>query len=300
MHFPHAASNSLWLIDPRTNTFVARVPTPGSPDYEFGFTTLGAGAVWDANETGVTKIDPRTNAVVKEIPITGGSFAVAAGREGVWITNPPPDNALYRINPRSGGVTLRRSFPSRPITAQVVGEGFVWVPDADEVLKIDPSTGRVVARIPFNYPNVGAGALAVGEGSVWIADPADVPTEGSLEFGVVVRIDARTGRIITKIPVERADGVVVGAGAVWARSSETEEVTEINPATNLPIQTIPVRRADWIAVGQGAVWVLDEDIHTAVRINPATGVVVTTIKLPQTERAIFAGPEGVWVPVAGS
>src|SRR5215216_5762675 len=81
-----------------------------------------------------------------------------------------------------------------------VGAGTIWVahPDTDEVVRLDPGTGRVVARIkldplPFQ---VAAGdrrflpsLVAVGAGAGWVGTGR----------GAVARIDAASNRVVAVI-----------------------------------------------------------------------------------------------------
>jgi hypothetical protein len=241
-------------------------------------------------------VNPRTGQILDRIPITGGVPGQLDGstNEGLWLANPEVEPfALDEIDSYRKTVAERLRLPGRPTAGPYVGEGFVWlVVSGNTIFKIDPRTANVVDRIPYAFPpSASAGAAAAGEGALWIADPAALVPGQGLKFGAVIRIDAKTDKV-TEIAVPRANGVVVGGGAVWARSGNdagnpgTGDVTEINPATDRVIHTTQLARADWLAAGPGAVWVQNDLNHTAVRINPATGDVVSRLLLPQTTKAI--------------
>jgi hypothetical protein len=68
----------------------------------------------------------------------------------------------------------------------------------------------------------GASHLEVAFGSVWIAEPA-----------ALVRVDADTGAIVSRIPVDRMDeaDVTAGGGNVWV-TTRNGDVVGIDPATN--------------------------------------------------------------------
>lgn len=74
------------------------------------------------------------------------------------------------------------SFPN----AVVVGEGGVWVsaPRNDgsgggDVVRFDPNTAEVIARVPVEDPGwETGGGLATGEGSVWSIRTYEIPHRG--------------------------------------------------------------------------------------------------------------------------
>ena len=85
------------------------------------------------------------------------------------------------------------------------GAGAVWVTSLldDSVSRIDPATGRIVARIRVGR---GASAIAVGPGAVWVADSL---------AGAVSRIDPRDNSVTT-IPVGLAPvDIAAGGGGAW-------------------------------------------------------------------------------------
>jgi class 3 adenylate cyclase/streptogramin lyase len=279
-------------VDPRTDDVLTRIPTPGPPS-----TGVEAnGSLWIGEQEGIEQANPSTGQVLDRIPITQGVPGQLSGNEddGIWLAHPEVEPfALDEFDPYRKTVTQRLRLPGRPTAGPYVGAGYVWlVVGGNTIFKIDPETAKVVDRIPYAFPSQEtAGAADAGEGALWIADPDALASGQGLKFGVIVRIDAKTDEI-TKVAVPRANGVVVGGGAVWARSGNdannpgTGNVTEINPDTNHIIHTTHVGRADWLAAGSTGVWAQNDANHTATRINPATGEVVSILLLPKTTEAI--------------
>jgi YVTN family beta-propeller protein len=75
-----------------------------------------------------------------------------------------------------------------------------------------------------------------------------------------------------------------------------DEVLRIDPRTAKVVTTIPVGRAPWgLAVGGGGVWVANTVDGTISRIDPVTNRVVATIRLGASPTAVAVGEGSVWV-----
>jgi DNA-binding beta-propeller fold protein YncE len=139
---------------------------------------LGPGAVWvtlpNANE--LVRIDRTRNKVVAtvKLPYTPCGFLVAH-RGGVWSAGGGCADVVAHIDVRTHKVTSR-AYEPHPVGLGLL-KGSVWVAviDSGNVDRIDPRTGRVVARLHVGGTPV---RLGVGFGSVWVND----------DHGRVVRI----------------------------------------------------------------------------------------------------------------
>jgi YVTN family beta-propeller protein len=133
-------------------------------------------------------------------------YAIAAGEGAIWVSGAGddgrPDN-LVRYEPTTG-VTSATDLGAW-LGSLAVGGGSVWAAnlDADEIVRVDPATNRVVdaigvGRIPSSF--------AVGPEAVWVASKRD---------GTVTRVDPSTADLKTidvgGIPID----VAVGASAIW-------------------------------------------------------------------------------------
>lgn len=237
-------------------------PAGGFPDPS---TELDHGqlAVWvvNANQGSVTRID------------------LAAPTSGDSTPLPPPED-----RPRVTATIPVGSFP-RDIA---VGGGAVWVsvndftegaPETHAVLRVDPSTNEIVARIPVDT----VGNLAVGFDAVWTIDSIDGPQDS------VVRIDPATNQVTDTIPIgPYAFDVAVDTGSVWVTrdidgSGQSGEVIRIDPTTNEVVARIPVSgRIRDVVVGEDGVWVVDSTSTlrrgpSLIHIDPQANEVVATI-----------------------
>jgi streptogramin lyase len=109
------------------------------------------------------------------------------------------------------------------------GFGSVWAADqgTGELLRVDPSTLAVRARIP-----VGANpSFDVGAGAVW-----------GIDGRVLLRIDPTTNRIAARIALPDATSfVIAGRGAVWVVNGLT--LLRVDPRTNAIDRTISLARS---------------------------------------------------------
>jgi streptogramin lyase len=209
----------------------------------------------------------------------------------------------------------------------------VWVQRDREVVRVDPGTNQVTARLPMHLPD--SDLAAVGHGSLWLTQVAQ---------GTVTRVDPATGRTLATIRVPGAQApmgidVAVGPGVVWmaydlgtlgggiiARvdlATNTVAATvripdspgelaigdravlvwtghgsgvadQIDPATNRVAARIPVcRGSNSVAYGAGAFWITCDE-GTLLRVDPLTHRVAATVALGGQ-----AGSAG-WVAADGS
>jgi hypothetical protein len=185
---------------------------------------LGEGGVWvggwDRRGGLVTRLDRRSGQVVASVRVPHGGGDVAVGSGAVWTAGvvcvgPHPEDPadvcvteprLSRVDPGSGRVVASIRIPLPPgvgrdtahAAAVAVGEGGVWLAvswDArtGEVLRIDPSTNAIAARIPTGGF---VGELRLGAGSVWVLSHREYTDETDVEGASLLRIDPSTNAIV--------------------------------------------------------------------------------------------------------
>jgi virginiamycin B lyase len=256
-------------IDPDTNTVVATIAL-GDPDYSWGPTRLafGHGSLWalDGKSSSVLRIDPQANRVVASIPLgeaTQGSAAsvgIVATSDAVWVAN---------------------------------RWGTTQTPDGS-VVRIDPQSNRIVARVSLGASPEDGGptGITAGSGAIWVG----VPSTNS-----VFRIDPASDSVVAEVPKLKCAGGQLAADepSVWV--ADCTAVHRIDTATNAIARTIPMPRATGqgalgIAVGFGSVWV---QAGPLVRIDPASGAVLGVLPLQDVWNdcaySIAFGFDSVWV-----
>jgi DNA-binding SARP family transcriptional activator len=129
--------------------------------------------------------------------------------------------------------------------------GSIWIPSArDNLIRYDPGSHQVVARIAISGADVAFGFL-----DLW---------ETTLDHRLV-RIGLASNAIVASIPVatgvnDWVDGLAIGGDAVWDSVGDTSQLLKIDPATNRVIDRI-VGFGDTdsgapIAFDDGSVWLL--------------------------------------------
>ncbi len=224
-----------------------------------------------------------------------------------------------------------------------VAHGSVWVQryrrpaeegpaarDADEVLRIDPATGAVLARIPVPKETWG---LATTSDAVWVVchaksrpgivriDAATNRVTATLRFGgrpiwaaadgdgvwvtdleghAVWGIDARSPDAEPRrvAGLRSPCGVTCSGGLVWVTDTERRVLVSIDPRSALE-RGAPIGVGGepyFVAAGAGSIWVLSLDMRALQRVDPATRTVTATIPLPGSAAGpvAFAGGR-VWV-----
>jgi YVTN family beta-propeller protein len=211
-----------------------------------------------------------------------------------------------------------------------VGFGSVWLSKSEShlLLRIDPATNAVVAKIPVGPdPELGIG---VGLGSVWIADTTErtlrqidpatnqvVRTfevnlskepEGSIgvgagsvwlltndkgtDSGTLSRLDPASGKVIAEIAVKpKSYAALVVGDSVWVSNSADASVQRVDAERNQVVAEVPVHSAPrFLAGDESGIWVLSQGDGALTRIDPTTNRVAATIPVG------FAGPGGdLWI-----
>ena len=251
----------LLKIDPVTNETVETIPMP-----EVGDIAVGSGALWMTSWQGgegvLLRIDPATTEVDATIPLGSNASNVAFGFDAVWVT-----------------ISSDRAGP------------------AGDVLRIDPESNEIVARISID--GGWSREFVVGEGSVWVYGHSKLAEHGWVASSLW-RIDPLTNEVVATVLDQTGflgdgsylpDNVAVGGGWLWAASNRGKGL-RIDPTTgafttfeppdggfawpflayegNIFFGLDPVRILDTDTLEVVASVALDSQVADAV-LDPATG-----------------------------
>jgi WD40 repeat protein len=209
--------------------------------------------------------------------------------------------------------------------AIAVGEGAVWVsaPRDDgsfsgDVVRIDPATGTVVARIPVeSLPGweVGGGGMGVGMGSIWVTGDIDAgrsSVDGCCD-AIVQQIDPATNRVVDVINLGNGHSadVWVDESGIWALKftpdDRGQEVVHLDLITHEVIAHIPLpaRWSQTIFASGSWIWVSGTrpdthgpiEVNALYRIDPSTDEVVDIN--PHSSFLVAVDPEAIWFQKEG-
>jgi len=280
-------SNALGLIEPGTNRLVDSVPLGIAP----GPVAAGAGALWvaDTSSANLVRVDPKSRRVTATIALPRPADAVAAGGAAVWTvgeSRADPFVEASRIDPRFDEVAQSLDVPSPAggwSRIALTGRGLWVVPAFSLVTRVEPSSGRTIARIdPRSTPTT----IAAGDGALWTADD---------HSGTLTKIDA--DGVLTTVPVGNGPAAIaVGAGAVWVADSLDGLLVRIDPQSAAVEATIRVgANPVGVAIAAGSVWVANQHDRTVVRVDPRTNRVVARIAVGGSPQGLAADGRRVWV-----
>lgn len=246
---------------------------------------VGEGVLWVQPHAGDTlyAVDPATNKVAGQIALPNNRICgLDASIPGtVWISDCGPPGVI----PGVSGV-LRIDAATKTVTATVpgpnggrlvIGAGSLWATDRDgnDVWRIDPSTGAVLAKVPVGSTPID---ITLADGSIWVGNAAD---------GTVSRIDPATNSVVATLHAGAGDPNAVGAapamaaggGALWVGNGIDNKLYKIDTTTNTStaFDIGAGSRANWptmsLSYGLDSVWAL-ADVCTIVRVDPTSGSVL--------------------------
>lgn len=221
-------------VDPSTNRVVARIAVPGTGDHSH--MAVGFGAVWVTASEGrpgaLIRIDPKSNRIEATIQIGRPVHEVELLNGFVWVTRPesgPP--TLLSVDHRTNRLAPSNSAapPTPVMTGSIRGFGSAWLAHDDVVLRMDPESAEIQARIL-----VAAADIAIGPDGVWVM--TDTPSSSPDLYipipgrpGKILLIDPRTNRIATS-PVSFGYGpaaMAVADDSLWVGEYGSQVLTHI-------------------------------------------------------------------------
>ncbi len=169
--------------------------------------------------------------------------------EGIWIGEQTTDRAwLVDLN----GKPLRKVETESSNTSGIAyGGGFLWMgangkangrppkpTDATtgEVVKVDPKTGKTIARYPIPGEG-GVHGLEFAEGTLWIT---------SLKIQKLSQVDPKDFRLIHQIPVHlgRAHGLAWDPPGIWCIHSTDRVIHKLDARDGRILEIVTLTKDD--------------------------------------------------------
>jgi virginiamycin B lyase len=229
---------------------------------------------------------------------TAACVLVACGGGDGRARTPDPSSTPSASQTPRRETDLRRAG-AKPIAirggALAAGAGTVWLTGLYSVYRLDPETGRAVAKIPVPQDPCEASQFAFG--ALWTATCSPPG---------LARIDAATNRVRgharLAIPVattHRQGSLGAGYGAIWlvidGPGCSACRLVRVNPRSLRIAARIPVKSGSaGVRVGYGAVWVTNSTGDTVQKVDPRRDRVVRINRVGRGPRYIAVGAGGVW------
>jgi DNA-binding beta-propeller fold protein YncE len=181
-----------------------------------------------------------------------------------------------------------------------IGAGGIWIAEqeTDEVLRIDPNSGQIIARIPVQVFDITK--IAAGEGGVWVsaAEKEDSSDGGLLHINPINNeIEKYIGLGAPVVDFAFQDGIVWTVSTGFGYST----ITRIDPITN-DFYT-EGEYAFWtgdtkIAANASGLWIVNETNPDLIQhIDPNTKQIVNAAnaaKIPGELIALEGNKDAIW------
>jgi hypothetical protein len=177
------------------------------------------------------------------------------------------------------------------------GFGSLWVADYQQrLVRVDPVSGRVLARIPLTGT---ATSVAVDAAGAWVASEPSGDTPGRhLE-----RIDPRTARVAQRVGLRTFSAALAATRqAVWVLSTHSTgtRLMRVDPATGRATATVrPLPVGTSVSAAGAVVWTLDNQGVVMAR-DAGSGRALRDLgrvglALGPTDNLLSADGAGAWV-----
>jgi YVTN family beta-propeller protein len=253
-------------------------------------------ALWVAcKEQGrLLRIDSASGRVLRRVTVPAQPIAVAVGFGSLWAVDAA--GTVLRLDRATGRPRGRVDAGGRLFNVWI-GAGSVWTADdaAGAVVRIDPRTNRVAARIP------------VGDG------PSDLAFAGSTAYVInhrdqrLMRVEGDAAAEVVDLGGDAPERLELAGGSLWVTGRGTD-LLEVDPASGAVRRTVEIGASGVdVVAARGALWV---PVRTAaadvrgfptiarvVRVDARTGAVrsVSTARGRVDVHGLAADGRFVWV-----
>jgi DNA-binding SARP family transcriptional activator len=224
--------------------------------------------VWGLHPFQLVEVDPADGHIIRHVnsPFSGDAAWYLPDGRNVWFT---ANRELVRVDAVEGRAVDRYVLTSANTTSGLAMLtrcfGSLWVVDNPNslVLRVDPATGRIRARIPTQYPY----AIACGDGGLWVS---------WFDKGIH-RIDPDTNTVVASAstPAPFVNEVAVGGGFAWTSNEAAGSVSKVDREGKVVAVYETGDGAHQMSFGGGRLWVANQDAGTVTGIAAATGARTT-------------------------
>jgi len=248
-----------------------------------------------SESTRFQKFDASALPIIAKIHIGGDPDWLGIGFGSVWVSV-PKNNEIVRINPTTNAIQARIKVGEEPCYGIGIGPSHVWV------LNCKSQTLVRIRPRDNKVDRVQSVRIAKhGEGGIAVVKDA---------VWYVADPDGHSNALVESIGHAKAlttgtDSAVVNFafGSIWVTSSGEGKIYRVDRKRRQVIATITVPESPrFTTIGEGSVWVLSQSDGSVSRIDPITNKVAVNIpaNVPGAGGDIACGGDYIWVAAAGT
>lgn len=269
-----------------------KATTPLTSPSNISFFVGGSFWILGENPRAFNRIDPISHKVVQSIAVPAvEARGFSMDDDSIWITDAAGAHVL-RIDQRTSVLTTiqigRDAKDVEPGVDIVAGGGYIWVSrsgDAQEIVRLDPDTGKVLKRIP----DIDAVGLNFGAGALWFSTGDRIG-----------RVDAATDVVSFDPVLVSPDGnlgnIALTGGDAWVDESGSGHVWRIDRAGRQTVFALPVGVGE-LAPTASTMWTTNAYTGKISGIDLVTGETDRAIETGHSTLAIAAGGGEIMVAV---
>ena len=220
-----------------------------------------------------------------KVDVAETNYGLAASGGSVWVGGLDRGDVL-RVDPATGKVLARVNAGVRVFNL-AAAPGAVWAVAnlSSTAVRIDSASGRVTTSV-----RVGAEPydVAWGFGSAWVSNAGE---------GTVSRITGN--RVVKTIRVGiEPNGLSAIGKSLWVTDHTAGKLLRIDPRTNRVTGAVELPGADWVTEAAGSLWV-SEETNVVARADPSTLKVLARVPVKRNPLGSAVVDGRLWVPAGG-
>jgi tRNA A-37 threonylcarbamoyl transferase component Bud32 len=260
--------SALNLIDAQTRRVVGHVGVGGQvpvadTGWDAAFTKRAAWVLVAAKQR-LVRVDLRTRKATGAVTLPWPPGRITSTGNSVWVTQDGGPE-IRQIDARSAKVVRRITIRGGQSEGGVAyGAGSLWLASGNDVVRVHPRSGRILARFPIAGISGGM-RIVFSDGAVYAARPGN---------GAVVKIDPVANLTTHRTSLHGwVSDLAVGGGSVWASIVPDGVVYRLGEDDLSVRQTVPAGSdPERISFGGGALWVADAAASSVSRVAQVSGV----------------------------
>jgi ABC-type transport system substrate-binding protein/tRNA A-37 threonylcarbamoyl transferase component Bud32 len=257
--------SALNLVDARTQRVVdhvdigTQVPVADT-SWDEVFTKHAAWVLQAANQR-LVRIDLRTHTMTTPKSLQLSPGAVTSTGNSVWVAE-DGGPGLEELDADSGKVLRRVTVQGGQSEGDIAyGAGSLWLVSGDGVIRVDPSTGRIMQGFPVS--GISGMRIVFANGALYAARQGN---------GLVVKVDPDANRITHHEALHGwVSDLVAGGGSIWV-STVPGGVYRLGEDDLSLRQTLPAGAdPEQISFGGGGLWITDPTAGSFSRVAQISG-----------------------------